>query len=669
MKALRLTLTGAVLWAGTALSLQAQTETSWDETYSLTGTLDEAESDDGEQVYDVLADLSGNKIDLNHTTPEELSLLPFLSSRQIEEITAYLYRYGPMQSLGELALIESLDRQQRQLLTRFVFVGDSTATPRFPALRDILRKGSHELTATGRLPFYERRGDRNGYLGYRYRHWLRYTFGYGQYVKAGITASQDAGEPFFAGRNAWGYDYYSFYLTVRRLGRLRALAVGRYRLRMGMGLVLNRDLSLGKLATLAAPPQAAVTLRGHASRSEATYLQGAAATLRLSSHCDLTAFASWRDIDATPTTDGTALATLLTSGYHRTESEMARKHNASQWAGGSHLAWRHQGFHAGASFVGTGFSKPLQPAITQAYRRWQASGRSFWNASIDYGYISGRLQFDGETATDDGGAVATINTLTLQPIAHLTLTALQRFYSYRYHALLAQSFSDGGHVQNENGLCISARWDVSRRLSLTAYTDYAYSAWPRYLISQPSHAWDHLVQATWQRGHYRLTGRYRLRQRQRDRSDKSTLDPLTEHRARLALYIDGSRLQYHTQADAALTRLGTVTSRGYMLSQHVALPLRHITLYASAAYFHTDDYQSRLYTYERGPLYQFSFPVFYGEGLRYTLMVRASLTSRLLLTARLAATDYLDRSHISSSYQQIDHSSQTDLDLQLRWKF
>ena len=40
-----------------------------------------------------------------------------------------------------------------------------------------------------------------------------------------------------------------------------------------------------------------------------------------------------------------------------------------------------------------------------------------------------------------------------------------------------------------------------------------------------------------------------------------------------------------------------------------------------------------------------------------------------MLTAKWAVTDYFDRSIIGSSYQQIDASSQSDFDVQLRWKF
>jgi hypothetical protein len=49
-------------------------------------------------------------------------------------------------------------------------------------------------------------------------------------------------------------------------------------------------------------------------------------------------------------------------------------------------------------------------------------------------------------------------------------------------------------------------------------------------------------------------------------------------------------------------------------------------------------------------------------------MVRAHVCKKLMLTAKIGVTDYFNRDHISSSYQQIDQSSQTDLDIQIRWK-
>lgn len=65
-------------------------------------------------------------------------------------------------------------------------------------------------------------------------------------MKAAVIGSQDAGEPFFSGKNSKGYDYYSFFLQLRKFGRLKSLVVGRYRARFGMGLVMNTNFTLGK---------------------------------------------------------------------------------------------------------------------------------------------------------------------------------------------------------------------------------------------------------------------------------------------------------------------------------------------------------------------------------------------------------------------------------------
>lgn len=103
--------------------------------------------------------------------------------------------------MGELAMIESLDAVRRQLLYYFVYI-DNEQKKTFPTIKNILKYGKNDIIATAKIPLYERKGDKNGYMGYKYKHWFRYTFKYGQYVQIGLTGSQDAGEPFFAGKTA-----------------------------------------------------------------------------------------------------------------------------------------------------------------------------------------------------------------------------------------------------------------------------------------------------------------------------------------------------------------------------------------------------------------------------------------------------------------------------------
>ena len=102
-----------------------------------------------------------------------------------------------------------------------------------------------------------------------------------------------------------------------------------------------------------------------------------------------------------------------------------------------------------------------------------------------------------------------------------------------------------------------------------------------------------------------------------------------------------------------------------MLSGQTKWRHRWLTLNAFLGWFRTDDYDSRLFVYERSVQYDFSFPSYYGHGIRYALMAQASL-HRFLLAAKFSVTDYFDRAVISSGLQQVDCSSLPELLVQLR---
>lgn len=585
------------------------------------------------------------------------------------DLMEYLDRYGPMRSMNELKMVRSLDYQQITLLPFFVYVGEvPTEEPRFPSFQNITKYGKHTVTATGHVPFYERKGDQNGYLGYRYRHSLRYEFTYGNYVKAGFVGAQDAGEPFFANQNSWGYDTYSYYIQVKKLGILENAVIGKYKVAAGMGLVLNTSFQLGKLATLQNMGRQTNTLRAHSSRSEADYFQGAAATIRLSKPLSITAFASYRPIDATLNSDGTA-ATLITSGYHRTPAEMQKKHNTHQTAFGGSIGYRQNGLHLGANAVYTRMDRTLQPDTDTPYRRYYPQGRQFFNASLDYGYTHYRFAISGETAMNKDGALATLHTISFQPSGDLSLVAIQRFYSYRYSGLYAHGFGNSSRTQNESGLYLGFTWQPLARLHLQGYADYAYYPWARYQAAQSSDAWDFLLTGNYQAGHWNLQARHRVKLQQKDDAGKTMLIPCNEHRSRVAVsYTSDAGWTSKAQADHVYATY-KANSRGWMISEQAGYQQKNWQATMTLGYFHTDDYASRIYLYERQLQHNFSFPSYYGNGLRLALFAQISFNDHLRLSTRLGYTNYFDRASIGTGLQEIAQSHTTDLDLQLRWKF
>lgn len=651
-----------------SLTVSAQPTSDWREALQQWMTAEEIEEGYDEETLEQLDEWAQQPINLNQTSREELEQLPFLTSQQVEGLVEYLDRYRPMRSLSELLMITALDYDTRQLLQHFVCVGEEKPRRVWPAMSDVAKYGKHTLTATAKIPFYRRHGDDNGYLGYPYRHDVRYQFNYNNRIKFGLTGAQDAGEPFFSHNNKMGYDHYSFYFQLRDMGRLEALNVGMYRVNMGMGLVMNGGFHLGKLTTLQSMGRTTRMLTAHSSRSSAHYLQGAAATLRLGRSWHVTAFASYRAVDATLTSSGD-VQTLRTDGYHRTPTEMERKHNTHETDLGATIGWRRGTMYINLNNVYTHYDRPLEPPQTPAYREYAARGNDFWNGSLDYGFRNARWAVSGETAICRQGALALVHSVSWQALDQLSLVALHRYYDKRYTAQHANSFSEGSGIQNEHGIYLGASWQPLRTWTIQGYADYAHFPAPRYLVSTASDAFDASLTVGYKRQRWSVSARYRYHVRQQDDSKKQNLVNKLHHRLRLwATYDVTTNLSLRLQTDGVVCRFQGQQSRGIMVGQHAQWQWRWLKADGHVAWFHTDDYDSRLYQYEASVRYDFGFPAYYGHGLRYALMATADIGQHVALALKAGVTNYFDRSTIGSGLQLIDHSSQSDLLVQLNIK-
>lgn len=656
-----------LLWELAAICVSAQTTaTDWHQVYQqlIEDYADDEEANLSDADIDLLQQLADHPINLNATTRSELEQLPFLSQQQVMDLMEYLDRYRPVRSMGELRMIRSMSYQQLTLLPYFVYVGEYTPAVNMRPPANIRQA----LTATGNVPFYDRQGDKNGYLGPKYRHSLHYELDYGKKLRAGLIGAQDAGEPFFTNKNRWGYDNYSYFVQVNNLGRVTTAIIGKYKLSAGMGLTVNNGLSLGKTITLQSLGRLTQGIRPHSSRSEQGYFQGATATVRLTKPLSLTLFASHRGADATLNDDGGTVKTLIYSGYHRTPDEILKKHNTHLTAFGMTADYHAAAFRVGATAIYTHTDRELRPDVTQRFRYYNPQGSQFLNASLFYGYEHYRWSIRGETAISQDGAIATIHSLSHQSRSGTSITALHRFYSYRYTSLYAHSFSEGSRIQNENGIYIGATCRPLSHLQLQAYADYAYFPWPRYRVSQPSHALDLFLQANYHLSRWDLSGRLRARFREQDDDSKTSLVSVREQRGRLsATYQPSELLSLKTQLDLS-QRSNPTISRGAMLSQQGTYQTKRHLISATAALFLTDDYDSRLYLYERQMRYDFSFPMYYGRGMHLMLLARTAITPSLHLTAKLSYTNYFDRTAIGSGLQEIPHSSTTNLSLQLHYR-
>ena len=614
-------------------------------------------------------------VNLNSATREQLEQFPFLSDIQIEHLLAYIYIHGQMETIYELQLVEELDRQTIQYLLPFVCIKAINNEPAFrwkTMLKDAGRYGKNEVLTRLDIPFYKRKGYEHTYLGPSVYNSVKYTFRYRDQLYAGGVAEKDAGEPFAALHNRYGYDYYSFYLLLQNCGRLKLLAVGNYRLSFGQGLVMSTDYLMGKTIYASSFNNRSTGIKKHSSTDEYNYFRGVATTVALTKRLSVSAFYSHRNMDGV-VTDG-EITSVYKTGLHRSRKEADKKNLLTSQLTGGNVSYQQNHIRLGITGVYYVFNRPYEPELT-GYSKYNIHGNHFYNLGIDYAYRWRRFSFQGETAIGKQGW-ASLNRLQYSPVQDIQFMLIHRFYSYDYWAMYAHSFGEGSTVQNEQGYYVGLETTPFSHWRFFVSFDLFSFPWKKYRINKPSRGTDGLIQATFTpRTNLSMYLKYRYKQKERDLTgSKGTLTlPIFHHQLRYRLnyslndvFSSRTTLDYnhfHSQDRAA--------TKGYQVTQMISSQLPWTRLFADVqgSYFSTDDYDSRVYVSEKGLLYTFYTPSFQGRGFRCAVRLRYEPNEHWMFITKFGETVYLDRNEIGSGNDLILGNKKADVQMQLRIKF
>ena len=285
-----------------------------------------------------------------------------------------------------------------------------------------------------------------------------------------------------------------------------------------------------------------------------------------------------------------------------------------------------------------------------------------------------RLQVAGETAIDQGGALATINKAQLRLGDRQTLTLVQRYYAHHYTALYARSFSENSSVRNESGIYVGFDTPLSSHWQLSTYIDFCHFPWLKYLVSNASYAGEGMVRLVHTANdRHRTTLRYRLKLKERDNTRLTPRQPALRTQHRLLLqhdYTPASHLKLSTLFNATRLQFAGDTHHGFMLTQRLTWQpaARPLAVHANLCYFHTDNYDTRISTYERGLLHTFSFPSYYGHGLHTSATCQWEISTQFTALFHLSHTHYYDRTTIGTGTELIGQPHREDIGFQLRWR-
>lgn len=643
---------------------------------------------DYQDLYDQLALLADNKMNINTATKSDLLRLFFLSPVQVNAILDHIRRFGPVISPHELQVINELDDETIRNLLAFITLNNQLSLPY--TLSDMFSKGSNLLVQQTERDFPISKGyttpdtgesaASNNYIGSPYRWMMRYRYQFRNNLVMGFTGEKDAGEPFLRAYNRKGYDFNSAHLVYRSNGFIRVVALGDYQLAFGQMLTIGTGLAFGKSAQVLNTKRLFNGIRPYRSVNESAFLRGTAVTLGFGKVTVTPYYSSvWND--ATPATQDTSLADELEAvsgfyltGYHRTFNEKAKKHQIRTTTYGVNTQYQLRNFTAGVTYNHIGLNKNLNTE-DRFYNRWYERGTAFDKLGIYYDFVWQNFNFYGESSYDFNGSAGNMHGLLMSLGKILDINMFYRRYDRNFTTLQTNGIGENSVNRNEEGVYIGGILKWNKKLSMAGYYDVFRFPWARYLANAPGAGKEHLLELNYRPNKKSLMYvRYRGETKQLNAGGytESRQTAYTRHYLRfhteyelLAGLTGKTRIELSNYSEKGTTYQGSVVYQDFNLKGIIP----RVTLTTRLALFTIDDFNARIYAYENDIPYSYSIPAFQHSGIRSFIMARINIHGGLDLWVRAANTYYSNQKVYGSGNDAVNVSYKTNISGLLKWSF
>ncbi len=557
-----------------------------------------------DEVEDVLWALSKNKINLNTATKEDLDGMMFLSDLQVENILYYRYVAKKFETIYELQLVEGLPNHVTQFMLPFVTVEaveDSTNWKRE------LRYINQRLSLSSLYKHGKDMEDiEEGSIPVKAQ--LRYRIDVGKVITAGMTADHDAYEQFY-GNGAQGFDHYKLYAEIRPKGVcVKSAVVGSFRASYGQGLLVG-GMSYGTPCDeLQRSTTHARGVRHYGGSDEYNYMNGAGVNMQWGKW-KLSGFYSYRrhDIDTT----GGTFSGIDESGYHVGEEGRIKRGTLPFHAIGTHASYIGKRWEVGMTTM-YNYHKIRRERPDEPYYKYKFEGKNQYGMAVDYRWRYRQLSMWGETAINQDGGVGTVNTVSVSPSYGTSVFVNYRYYSPRYDMYYANPYSSSSGGGNEHGGTLGFSHRLRGGWTMDGYVDVWERPWVDYASKRPT-----------LNGSVRIDARY-------NNWEKMTAQVYVKYQYNDLVGSGGKLVKAKGRFTWGLDKLSFTTggmcaynieSRkfSYVLLEEVKLELlkKKLSLVGMFAVFSAEDWDDRLYWYERNLPYAGFSEAYYGRGARW----------------------------------------------------
>ncbi len=470
-------------------------------------------------------------------------------------------------------------------------------------------------------------------------------------VRFAMLQAKSAGEPLFFDQVSLHLELAKPYVLTEDI-QVRNLVLGDYSLSFGEGLALQSGVLQMKSRDAILPVAKRTSeLRSYLSSSAYRYFRGVTSTIDIGSF-SITPFYSERPVDATLTDSGTVSSVSYT-GYHRSESELARRNSISQESFGAQAGFdllRGVNSYLNISAIGykTSHSKPVVSSDTLSTK---FTGQDLSMYSVSSVFATTTFSLRGEFARSNSDA-ANASTVVVSGMAlpfERTEIALQfRLLPENFISPFGSVFGDNSDdAQNESGFYVGLRQTLGEEFTVQGYAD---------LSRRDEREYDANYTPTTQ--DYRITlgfaPRTKLFSLELDSRLRTREDVARDSTNATYLYLGtklSERLIVSYQVTPELLLRGRVGYIHYdepqisddgiafgIQARYYLLP--PLMLESGVAFYSTDSYDSRIYLNESELPGAVSLTSLYGIGSRYYVLSRFTPIEAVTLGVKVSGSVY-----------------------------
>ena len=579
---------------------------------------DESNPEIAEIYIEQLHELIENPVMINSGDEAEISRLFFLSDFQVKAIKDYVQTSGKIVSFYEIAGIPGFDRQTTEMMIPFISFSDKIIS-----VSDTLIFRNTLLT---NLTIKPGETDSSS-LGSPWKILSKYRFNTGRF-EGGFTIEKDQGEKFISGSSSLP-DFLSAHLSYSGKGIIREIIVGDFSSRFGLGTNINTGIRTGLSLTSPGYMPGRDEIRPYTSADENNFFRGAAAEFSLKK-LRLILFYSHKRIDATirASADSSAffVESLYKTGLHNTLSLNDKKDAVAEASYGINLSFNFKSLKVGLCWSENRFLLPVKTDKSNAEDLYKFEGSRNQIYSLYYNSLFNRILLFGELSLNDPQNLALVQGITLRPSDRLILNILYRNYTPGFVSFHGNGPGNTSSISNEQGISGSFIFEAAKHLFISAGCDISNSPWLKYRCSSPSLAKKEEIRIKYlpyENLSFDLS--YNYRYSMLDNPLENGIAGIEEVKTRT---IKGqarftlNNVTFAFRADYKV--VDPSDGKGMLLLHDIFYRFRQVpvTIWFRYCIFNTDNWDSRLYTYENDLLYSFSIPALSGEGSRSYIMAK-----------------------------------------------